>query len=60
MRTSQICRIYGFKKPYNPIVFTLDGKLIGNIKDFRLLAEKTFGVELHNLNKIPTSVSDFR
>ena len=52
----QICRIYGFKKPYNPIIYTLDGKIIGNKKDFIELSEKTFGIDLANLNKIPTSV----
>lgn len=34
----EILRIYGFKKKFDPIVFTLDGKLIGGIDGFRELA----------------------
>jgi hypothetical protein len=26
----QICRIYGFLKKSNPIIYTFDGKIIGN------------------------------
>jgi len=29
-----VCRSYGFKVPYNPIIYKNNGELIGNYKDF--------------------------
>lgn len=45
----EILRIYGFKKMYDPIVYTLDGKLIGGLEGFRNLAENGFGIDTKNL-----------
>jgi hypothetical protein len=42
-------RIYGFKKMHDPIVYTLDGKLIGGIEGFKKLAEEKFSIETHQI-----------
>lgn len=41
----QICRIYGFLKKSNPIVYTFDGKIIGNKDAFVQTTSKYFGLD---------------
>ena len=40
----QICRIYGFLNKSNPIVYTFDGKIIGNKDAFIENTSKYFGL----------------
>ena len=51
-----VLRIYGFKKLYNPIFYTLDGKLIGGIDGFRVLADTEFGLSTLISNTITPAV----
>jgi len=54
----QILRTYGFNNKLNPIIFTLDGKLIGGIDQFIEMAEKIFEIFSLNLaNSISTKVT---
>ena len=53
----QVLRIYGFKKLHNPIVYTLDGKLIGGIDGFRVLADTEFGLSTLISNTITPTVN---
>lgn len=41
----EICRIYGFLKKSNPIVYTFDGKIIGGRENFVQTATKYFGLD---------------
>jgi len=42
----------------NPIIFTLDGKLIGGIDQFKEMAENKFGINTSTLaNSITTKVT---
>ena len=41
----QICRIYGFLNKSNPIIYTFDGKIIGNKDAFLASASKYFGLD---------------
>ena len=41
----QICRIYGFPKKTNPIVYTFDGKIIGSRDSFIKTATQYFGLD---------------
>ncbi|EGR30878.1 hypothetical protein IMG5_121760 [Ichthyophthirius multifiliis] len=45
---NEICRIYGFKKKLNPIIFTLDGYLIGSLENFKELALSKFGIDKYD------------
>lgn len=54
MYKKKVLRIYGFKKLHNPIVYTLDGKLIGGIDGFRELADTKFGLYTTSL---PNSIT---
>lgn len=45
----QICRIYGFLKKSNPIVYTFDGKVIGNRDAFVALTTSYFGLDEERL-----------
>ncbi len=50
--------MYGFKKNYNPIIFTLDGKFIGDMNAFSISAQTKFGIDISKLeNHITTEVS---
>jgi len=54
----QILRTYGFKNQLNPIIFTLDGKLIGGIDQIIEMAENKFRIFSLNLaNSISTKVT---
>ncbi len=46
----QICRIYGFLKKSNPIIYTFDGKIIGNKEAFMAATAKYFGLDEESLN----------
>ncbi len=49
--------MYGFKKDYNPIIFTLDGKFIGDMNAFSISAQTKFGIDVNKLeNAITTEV----
>lgn len=41
----EICRIYGFLKKSNPIVYTFDGKIIGGRENFVQTASMYFGLD---------------
>jgi hypothetical protein len=41
----EICRIYGFLKKSNPIIYTFDGKIIGSKDNFVQKATKYFGMD---------------
>lgn len=45
----QICRIYGFLKTSNPIIYTFDGKIIGGRDQFVTAATKYFGLDEEQL-----------
>ena len=45
----QICRIYGFLNKSNPIIYTFDGKIIGNKDSFMSTASKYFGLDEEKL-----------
>lgn len=45
----EICRIYGFLKKENPIVYTFDGKIIGGKENFLNTATKYFGLDEEQL-----------
>lgn len=49
----EISRIYGFKVKTNPIVYTIDGKLIGDRVAFLQLAESRFGIANPKLRQGP-------
>ncbi|KAL4481467.1 hypothetical protein ABPG74_007556 [Tetrahymena malaccensis] len=51
----EICRTYGFKRKINPIIFTLDGKLIGGIDQFKEMAEYKFGIDTTSLKSVITT-----
>jgi hypothetical protein len=41
----EICRIYGFHKKSNPIIYTFDGKNIGGRENFVQTATTYFGLD---------------
>ena len=41
----EICRIYGFLKKSNPIIYTFDGKIIGGRDNFLQTATRYFGLD---------------
>lgn len=45
----EICRIYGFLRKSNPIVYTFDGKIIGGKDNFLSTATKYFGLDEEQL-----------
>lgn len=45
----QVCRIYGFLNKSNPIVYTFDGKIIGNKESFINTTVKYFGIPEESL-----------
>ncbi|CAD8182409.1 unnamed protein product [Paramecium pentaurelia] len=49
----EICRIYGFKQKSNPIIYTMDGCLIGDRNAFISLAESRFGFSDPKLRQGP-------
>ncbi|CAK85599.1 unnamed protein product (macronuclear) [Paramecium tetraurelia] len=49
----EICRIYGFKQKSNPIIYTMDGCLIGDRNAFIALAESRFGFSDPKLRQGP-------
>ena len=60
----QICRIYGFLNKSNPIVYTFDGKIIGNKDAFLANTSKYFGLPEEQLivpnltNKVNIKLAD--
>ena len=40
----EVCRIYGFRNKSNPIIYTFDGKMIGDKQAFMRMCYKYFGV----------------
>ena len=57
--SAQIYRIYGFKKKYNPLIFSLDGKFIGNLENFKSLAFSKFGIVKYG-NEITKEVKNIK
>ena len=49
----EICRIYGFKTKSNPIIYTLDGSLIGDRQQFLAIVEARFGISNPKLRQGP-------
>ena len=45
----EVCRIYGFLRKSNPIVYTFDGKIIGGKDNFLANAVNYFGLDEEQL-----------
>lgn len=51
----EICRIYGFRNKSNPIIYTFDGKIIGDKQAFLRTTSKYFGIAEEDMNIGPLS-----
>lgn len=51
----EVCRIYGFRNKSNPIIYTFDGKIIGDKQAFLRNTSKYFGIGEEDMNIGPLS-----
>jgi hypothetical protein len=52
----EVCRIYGFRNKSNPIIYTFDGKIIGDKQAFLRTTSKYFGISEKDMQIGPISV----